>query len=174
MPGPAFIRGDRVTLRTLEPEDREFIHRWQNDPAFRDEMYATTPRDAEEVDQLLTEWREPEDDMSLLVCVDGDPVGKVALFGVTRLRGELAYWLVPDAQGHGYATEAVSLLIDHAFDAVGLHKVHARVADFNDASRGLLESLGFAEEGRLREHTFIRGAHRDEIRYGLLRHEWSE
>lgn len=171
MPGPTFIRGDRVTLRTLEPDDLDFIHRWQNDPAFRDEMYARTPRDAEQVEELLERWREPEDDMSLLVCVDGDPIGKVALFRVTRHRGELAYWLVPDAQGKGYATEAVSLLIDHAFDAVGLHKVHARVADFNEASRGLLASLGFTEEGRLREHAFVRGAHRDEIRYGLLRTE---
>jgi len=44
----------------------------------------------------------------------------------------------------------------------------------NDASRGLLESLGFSEEGRIRKDRFIDGEYADTIHYGLLREEWQE
>ncbi len=50
----------------------------------------------------------------------------------------------------------------------------AEAYDFNDASRGLLESLGFTEEGRRRKYMFVDGAHRDMVQYGLLREEWRE
>jgi [ribosomal protein S5]-alanine N-acetyltransferase len=32
MPGPAFIEGDRVALRTIEEEDIEFLQDGVNDP----------------------------------------------------------------------------------------------------------------------------------------------
>ena len=52
--------------------------------------------------------------------------------------------------------------------------VGAGVYDYNEASRRLLESLGFAEEGRLREYRFIDGEYRDCVQYGLLRREYRE
>jgi ribosomal-protein-alanine N-acetyltransferase len=52
--------------------------------------------------------------------------------------------------------------------------VGAIAYDFNDASRGLLESLGFTEEGRTRKDRFINGEYIDTIQYGLLRKEWRE
>ncbi len=51
--------------------------------------------------------------------------------------------------------------------------VGAQAFKFNDASRGLLESLGFAEAGR-RKYMFVDGEHRDMVQYGLLRGEWRE
>lgn len=50
----------------------------------------------------------------------------------------------------------------------------ATAVDSDDASRGLLESLGVIEEGVVRKHRFVDGAYRDLIQYGLLRRGWRD
>lgn len=80
--------------------------------------------------------------------------------------------MVPEEHGNGYGKAAVSLVIDYAFRTYDAPAIGAGAFAFNDASRGLLESLGFAEEGRRRKFMFIDGKHRDIVQYGLLREEW--
>jgi RimJ/RimL family protein N-acetyltransferase len=191
MLGPVFVRDDDLTLRTVEREDLEFLQRWRNDPDLRDALGFTHPTTADEVERQYERWTvEADDALSLLVCLEhggaprgpldtasGDavePVGHVALFDVEDDHGELAYWLVPDHHGRGHATRAVSAVLDHAFDALGLHRVHAKVFGHNAASQGFLESLGFTREGVLRDHAFRRGGYVDEHRFGLLAAEWHE
>lgn len=120
-----------------------------------------------------------DDTLGLLVRADGESVGFVYLLreqpndDVFR-RAELAYWIAAEAQGNGYATEAARLLVAHGFDRLGLHKVTAKAFAFNDASRRVLETLGFAEEGRFREEAYLEGAWHDTIRYGLIETAWSD
>jgi RimJ/RimL family protein N-acetyltransferase len=81
---------------------------------------------------------------------------------------------VQECHGEGYGSEAVSLAVDYCFRTYAHPAVGAGAFAFNDASRALLESLGFTEEGRARRDTFVDGEYRDLIRYGLLREEWRE
>ena len=174
MPGPAFRTGERVALRTVEAEDEAFLRRHRNDPRLRKPLGEPTPWTAEDVATYREETVRGEDGVTLLVCVDGDPVGLVFLFREDERRGvaELGYWLAPDAWGAGYATEAADLLCAHAFDERALHRLTARVYEGNDASANVLEKLGFVEEGRLREDGVWGGERRDTFRYGLLAREW--
>ncbi|WP_458187624.1 GNAT family N-acetyltransferase [Haladaptatus sp. NG-WS-4] len=112
-------------------------------------------------------------DANFVVCIDGEPIGEVSVFDVERDHGEIAYWIDTDWQGEGYATEAVSLLLDYVFDTRGLHRVVAKVVEFNGASRTLVERLGFTQEGRLRDHVFSGGDYHDVLFYGLLCDEYS-
>ncbi|MFC5971849.1 GNAT family N-acetyltransferase [Halomarina salina] len=180
MPGPVFLRDDEVTLRTVERDDLDFLQRWQNAPELRDSLGYTVPTTTDEMEQQYEEWTvEMDKGLSLLVCLDGDDegperIGHVALFDVAYDRGELGYWLVPDHHGEGYGTRVASLVLDHAFDTLALHRVVAKVFGYNDASQALLDSLGFAREGLFREHVFRFGEYQDEVRFGLLAHEWRE
>ena len=106
--------------------------------------------------------------------MDVTRIGQVNVTDADYKRPELGYWLVPTVHGEGYGTESVSLAIDYAFRTYDAPAVGAEAYDFNDASRGLLESLGFTEEGRRRKYMFVDGAHRDMVQYGLLREEWRE
>ncbi len=112
--------------------------------------------------------------VNLLACVDGDPVGFVALFDWDESSGraELAYWVAPDHQGNGYGTEATELAVEYAFDERRCHRLVAGAHETNDASRALLETLGFREEGRQRQHVFVDGEYVDTVLYGLLANEW--
>ncbi|WP_254768292.1 GNAT family N-acetyltransferase [Salinilacihabitans rarus] len=180
MPGAAIERGDRVTLRTAESEDVEFLQRGCTNPEIRYPL-ASRVRTRDEIEAALAE----SDDDRLLVCLDADgagpgapeadetrPIGVVNVEDVDWKRPELSYWLVPEVHGEGYGSEAVALAVDYVFRTYGTPAVSARAFAFNDASRGLLESLGFAEEGRLRKFMFVDGTHVDCVIYGLLRTEW--
>lgn len=64
------------------------------------------------------------------------------------IAGEFGYWLARSEWGKGYATEAARLVIDHAFESLGVEKLRANPIADNKASRHLLEKLGFAQCGR--------------------------
>lgn len=100
------------------------------------------------------------------------PIGCVTARHVDGDRPWLAYWLVPEFHGEGYGKEMVALAVDALFRTYAVRGVSAGAYGFNEASRGLLESLGFTEEVRRRESRYIDGAYRDEYQYGVLREEW--
>ncbi len=105
------------------------------------------------------------------VRVDGRLAGQVTVDNIVRgaLRsGSLGYWLDRSMGGRGMASLAVALVCDHAFGAVGLHRLQADIRPENGPSRRLVERLGFAREGLLRRYLDIDGAWRDHLAYGLL------
>ncbi|MXR19845.1 GNAT family N-acetyltransferase [Halobacterium bonnevillei] len=174
MPGPAFTRGDTVSLHPIEEEDHEFIQRGRNHPDVRVPLTDTRIRTLTDVAESVS-----EDDYRFLICIgdeDGDPqpVGEVAFAYVAQEaeRGALMYWIHPDHRGNGYVTEASELFLEYAFGECGFHKVTARVLVSNEASARTLEKLGFQREGTRRESSIIDGEYEDMYTYGLLDHEW--
>ena len=105
------------------------------------------------------------------IRVDGRLAGQVTLDNVVRgaLRsGYLGYWIDRSVAGRGMAALAVALVCDHAFGAVGLHRVQADIRPENLPSQRLVERLGFRQEGLLRRYLDIDGDWRDHIAYALL------
>jgi RimJ/RimL family protein N-acetyltransferase len=172
MPGSAVVRGDSVTLRTVERDDAAFVQRSSTDPEIRVPLGVRFPRNEAEVESFVEESIEGEDGLSMLVCDGETPAGIVGAKDTNRERPELVFWLVPDYQGRGYGSAAVSLLVDYLFRTFSIAGVTARAFETNRASIGLLESLGFQREGRLRNQRFVDGDHVDVVLYGLLREEW--
>ena len=180
MPGPVFLSGDRVTLRPTEREDLDAIREWVNDPAVWRPAMDAKPMNGDLAEEFFETVLTTEDDVHVTVCADDEPVGHAALttskYGPTateRARSvELAYYLDPDHHGQGYGSEAAALIVQYAFEDWNMRRVFARAGDFNDASRGLLESLGFQREGVRREAAYYRGDYYDMLTYGLLREEW--
>jgi ribosomal-protein-alanine N-acetyltransferase len=73
-----------------------------------------------------------------------------------------AYW------GNGYALEAMAAITEYAFSGMALVRLGARLHAGNDASRRLLERLGFSYEGRLAGYVVRDGVRRDCLLYGKL------
>jgi ribosomal-protein-alanine N-acetyltransferase len=84
---------------------------------------------------------------------------------------ELGYWIGKPYWGRGYATEAARAVLDWAFPALDLHRVHASHFPRNPASGRVLRKLGMVHEGRLRQHVKKWGEYLDLERFGLLRSE---
>jgi RimJ/RimL family protein N-acetyltransferase len=85
---------------------------------------------------------------------------------------EIGFTMSPDHQGHGYATEAVRLLLNYLFTQRGKHRIAAFCDPRNTASAALLGRVGMRREGHLRESTWAKGEWTDDLVYGLLVDEW--
>lgn len=167
MPGHAFSSGDTVTLRTVEPEDDDFLARHRNHPSIRRPNGEYDPMTAADA----ADYRESTDNgVTLLACVEQRPVGLVFLFDEQPRAGiaQLGYWTAPDERRQGYATEAARLLCAHAFRERALRKLVAHVVAGNNGSLAVLDSLGFTQEGRHRRELFVDGAYRDLLRFGVF------
>lgn len=182
MPGPVFLQGDIVTLRPVERGDMEFIQRCMNDPRVWRPALDINPMNRELGDEFFEEVLSTEANVHCLAWDDTEPLGLVSLtesqYGpdeTSRSRAaELAYWFAPEHHGQGYGSDAADRMIQYAFEDRNLRRIGARCGSFNDASTGLLESLGFEHEGTLREAAWFRGEYHDILWYGLLRENWRE
>lgn len=181
MPGPTFLEGETVTLRPIEAEDTPFLHRVMNDPRVWRPALDVDPMNAEQGREFFETVICDGDGVHCLAREDGEPLGVVSLTGsrygpdeTPRARSmELAYWLAPEHHGQGYGSDAVARMVRYAFEDRNLRRLDARCGSFNDASAGLLESLGFTHEGTRREAAWYRGEYHDMLHYGLLREEWT-
>lgn len=87
-------------------------------------------------------------------------------------QAEVGYTLAREHWGNGYASEAVSCLLEHAFGVLGLHRVHATVDQQNAPSAALLERLGLRREAAFVENAWFKGRWSSEYLYATLRREW--
>jgi RimJ/RimL family protein N-acetyltransferase len=88
---------------------------------------------------------------------------------VYRFSAEVGYWIGEPYWGKGIATQAVRLIIDYAFQILGLTRLEAGIFSFNRASMRVLEKAGFLPEGINRSGVYKNGQFYDEHRYGLVR-----
>ena len=84
----------------------------------------------------------------------------------------MGYCLAEAAWGKGFATEAAGAVLRWVFATLDLNRVQAETDTRNIASSRVLEKLGFAREGTLREDCIVEGEVSDSWVYGLLRREW--
>jgi RimJ/RimL family protein N-acetyltransferase len=176
---PPFIQGRRVVLRRHRPENLETVVRWYRDPELaRLTRYQVRPMSREEVERFFQSRLLGIDSVAYAIhelpsdrliglttfsALDGD--NGSALFHITI--GE------PDAWGRGLGTEAVELMLEHAFERLGLHRIGLSVFEFNERAIRSYQKAGFVVEGRLREAILRDGRYWDEVQMGALQTEWS-
>lgn len=80
--------------------------------------------------------------------------------------------LDPALLGKGLGSEAILLLLRHAFVDLQLHRIGVRVLACNQRAIRAYEKCGFVIEGREREAAFVNGAWQDDVMMGLLEHEF--
>lgn len=70
------------------------------------------------------------------------------------------------------ATEAIHLLMRHAFDDLGYRRFEWKCDSLNEPSRRAAARLGFVEEGRFRNHMVTQGRNRDTDWFSVTDTEW--
>jgi [ribosomal protein S5]-alanine N-acetyltransferase len=113
----------------------------------------------------------------LLVCsqLDGRLMGCIAINEIVRGAfqcGFLGYWIGAAYARRGYMTEALELMLRHAFGALGLHRVEANIMPHNRPSIRLVTRAGFRQEGLSKRYLEIAGCWQDHERWALLREEF--
>lgn len=146
---------------SLRPMTRTLCHafyqEFQNDPAIYMDMrtfseYTYSP---DKVDKYFDAQQEPSR-VVFMILADGQPVGEGKLKAIDPERKEccLGIHLQNDSvKGKGIGTQAERLLLQYAFEALGMEAVNADVVLKNTRSQHVLEKVGFRfvrEEGIFR------------------------
>jgi len=82
-------------------------------------------------------------------------------------------WIGRDYQRTRVNTEAKLLMLEHAFETWGCHRVELKTNVLNQRSRNAMLRIGAKEEGILRKHALNdQGVPRDTVYYSVIDDEW--
>jgi diamine N-acetyltransferase len=173
----AFLIGERVYLRPLEASDLALLRQWANDPDIRALTGEVLPMSQAGADEFLERVRTERDRVWLVVVVKetGQVIGEAGLLrmfhawrttDLTLIVGDKA------AQGRGYGTEAIVLLLDYAFGHLNFHRVAVGVVGFNDRALRFYEKVGFRREGIQRDGYYWQHRYHDFVMMSLLEDEF--
>ena len=170
------IVGKRVRLRSLTLDDVETLAaaREVDDSSFGPQGEEARARLREQIARGST--LEDGEYLDLAVEGDGRFVGDVQARMPPRAWPpgvcEIGISLFPDARGHGYGREAVTLFTEYLFGA-GLERVQASTPVGNTAMRRVLELVGYGFEGVLRSYgPAPDGGREDYAMYAASREDW--
>ncbi|MFJ5678502.1 GNAT family N-acetyltransferase [Streptomyces sp. NPDC093097] len=167
------LEGERIRLVPLADRHAAAFHATFQDPETR--RLTGTHRDwtLPELQEWVTACGTRTDRLDLAVedRATGDYLGDLTLSQIDpdNAHGSFRIALVPAATGRGLGPEAIRLLLGHAFDKVGLHRVELEVFAFNERARRSYEKCGFVMEGRMREALRWDGAWHDVLMMAALR-----
>jgi len=180
LPGFPQLRGPRIRLRGPSPGDADAVFALFSDPAVM-RYWSRPPMTVhDEAEALIAEILEAFDERDKINWViagkDDVAIGTCTLFrfDARHRRAELGYALRSELWGRGLAREAASVALDWAFRTLRLHRIEADIDPRNDASRRILQRLGFASEGVLRERFFVGDTATDTEIFGLLAEDWAK
>ncbi|MEK4968781.1 GNAT family protein [Cytobacillus sp. FSL R7-0696] len=83
-------------------------------------------------------------------------------------KAEIGYDLNKIYWGQGFAKEAITCLIQHAFNVLNLNRIEAKIEPENTNSIQLIEKLNFTYEGTLRQSEKSKGRYIDLKIYSKL------
>lgn len=170
-----YIQGNRIHLREVRLIDvNEGYCRWMNDPEVT--RYTESRFSSFDIDSLAENVRQKLEDRNsmFLAIVREDTeqhIGNIKLGPIDWMHrladigvmiGDKECW------GNGYATEAISLVVQFAFQELNLHKLTAGFYAANRGSERAFLKNGFVVEGIRKRHRLCEGNYMDTVILGLL------
>lgn len=145
----------------LQTENRMFFEQFAMS---RQEDFYTLEGRKKRIEQSLKDAENDTEYSFGIFLQDQTLIGTISLFQVVRGSLQSAfngYFLDGKHNGKGYATKAVKLIVDYAFNELKLHRIEAGVMPRNKASIRVLEKAGFHKEGIARKNVKIKGKWED-------------
>lgn len=143
------LLGQRITIRTMKPEDLDAMIEWR---PFADPLYRPFdfPRQSRADHRRWFEWRrrDPSRRLYTIVNEDRQVIGSLTLRDVDRQRSaRLGITIGADFVSQGYGTEAMYLFLDHYFGEMGFATMVLDVAATNLRAVRTYRAIGFRETG---------------------------
>src|SRR6267378_6022354 len=177
-------RGTRVYLRTLQPDDLDYLSGWADDPVidrmvgseFLNAYRTVYDKDPSFYDATLL------DTTQVVLIVEANrgwdrPIGVARLFDIHLLEGYAFLEVMltdPRAIRRGFGVEAGKLISYYGVDVLGLRRIEAKVYEYNRLSANSLRRNGFRQEGILRQAGYQDGRYWDVFVFGILKDEIDE
>ncbi|HEY1430594.1 MAG TPA: GNAT family protein [Stellaceae bacterium] len=177
---PYRLTGDRVFLRAPERGDyeawaslragsRDFLSPWE--PSWPPDALSRASFRSR-ITRYAEDWRTDQAYNFFIFARDDTLIGGIGLSNIRRGVSEtasLGYWVGERFARQRYMSSALPLVVDFAFERIGLHRLEAACLPSNIPSRSLLARAGFQQEGYAREYLCIAGKWQDHLLFAILR-----
>ncbi len=141
----------RLVLRQLLDTDANEIFALRSDQRvnkYLDRKPAQSPEDAKAFIQAINENVKKNDSAYWAITLNDKLIGTVCLFDFSsdNSKAEMGFELLPACQGKGFMQEAVTAVLDYAFQQIQLNSIEACTHAENLNSIRLLEKLHFKKQ----------------------------
>lgn len=176
---PVQLEGQSVTLVPMELDHASSL--WavaQDDPIW--EYMPLQPGTPVEMEQFVAHalsLRQAGDEFPFVIRDNaGEIVGSTRYLDISpyNRRLEIGWtWLNPAVWRSRVNTECKYLLLNHAFETLGAHRVQLKTDLRNTRSQTAIERIGAQKEGVLRRHMVVRDGYiRDSVYFSVVDSEW--
>jgi RimJ/RimL family protein N-acetyltransferase len=142
------LETERLTLRAPRLEDGKAVAQLANDRRIAENTARIPhPYSLADAEKFIASVNRVDGEVAFLITREKIVLGAVGIQMPEREPPEIGYWLGAKFWGHGYATEAVRAVIDHAFADLDFEALAAGARVTNPASRRVLEKCGFQWTG---------------------------
>jgi diamine N-acetyltransferase len=170
------LKGETVFLRALEPEDLEFVYAIENDETIWEVSNTQTPYSKFLIRQYLENAHQDiyeAKQLRLAICKNGtfEAIGLIDLFDFDAKNKRAGVGIIIQNEtdrNSGFGKEALSMVINYAFQQLELHQLYANIGTENRASISLFTTFGFQKIGVKKDWNFVRGNYADEALFQLI------
>lgn len=169
------LQTERLHLRKMKVSDSSSLFKIWSDPdvtKFMNISCFTDENQAKEMINLLDDLSRDSKAIrfSIIKIESNEIIGSCGYnsFDFENEKAEIGYDIAKSFWGRGYASEAISSLLDHAFSSLKLNRIEAKVDPENVNSIKLLQKLNFTFEGTLRQYERVEGKFNDLNIYSKL------
>jgi UDP-4-amino-4,6-dideoxy-N-acetyl-beta-L-altrosamine N-acetyltransferase len=157
-------------LRKMVHDDLEIVRCWRNHPSVNKYMfkqeYITVDNHIEWFDSLSSDSLH-----QLFIYEENDKaIGFIHLKQKNKQTSvyEWGFYIEPESE-KGTGTRMLQSAIKKVFNELNAHKIFGEVLEFNYASIRVHQSLGFKQEGLLKEHHVVDNEYYDVLCFGLVK-----
>jgi ribosomal-protein-alanine N-acetyltransferase len=178
-PDSAMLVGNRLYLRAFTPEDADLAARQllgETEHSFPEGRDLLNPYvSAQSVRENARQPLPREHRFAMVLGESDEMIGANALvlsdpfMGVAETETEI--WTA-DNRSKGYGTEAKHLLLEYAFERLGLHMVYSWVSEFNTRSAAALRKQGYRDAGYIAWGDYHGTELFGGLHFDLLASEW--
>lgn len=172
----------RLHIRDYIQGDAPTVFGYANDPSYW-QYQRSEPPTAQQIDALI-KWVVSEQTARPRLAYflaatrkdTGEIVGEAVLkiTNPTERQGELGFGVAPRFWKQGFAAEIAAAMLDVAFQHLKLHRVAAQCSPDNKGAVRVMQKIGMAREGMLRDLHHARGKWWSTLIYGVLEHEYAK
>jgi [ribosomal protein S5]-alanine N-acetyltransferase len=121
-------------------------------------------------------WTQREREAGNSACFGIVPQGMTTAVGIFQIHqteagfatAEWGFALGSPYWGNGFFAEGANLVLDFAFDVLGVHRLEARAAVQNGRGNGALRKVGALQEGILRRSFLRNGEYLDQVLWAII------
>jgi len=166
------LKGKKVYLRALEPEDLDFLYLLENDPRLWEISGTQHPYSRHVLKQYLDNAHRDiyeVKQLRLAICdLEGSLAGLIDLFDFDPKHQRIGLGLVileQEKRNKGMGAEAVDLVTNFAFVSLNVRQVYANVLEDNEPSIHLFKKAGFKCTGTKKDWIRSEGTYKDQFLY---------